>query len=69
MTKQSTSFRLDEELIARLDRAASELSKRTAGVEVGRSGVLRAAVLRGLDALEVELGLAGRQTVRKGRRP
>lgn len=41
--------------VERLDRLALALSERTPGVEVTRSSAARAAILRGLDALEAEL--------------
>ena len=47
--------------VDRLDRLAQALSDRTPGLSVNRSAAARAAILRGLDALEVELGVAAKK--------
>lgn len=52
------SVRFDAETLARLDRVAEALSKRSAGLDVGRSRVIKLAVQRALPGLESELGLA-----------
>jgi hypothetical protein len=46
-----------DEVEHRLDRVAAEVAKRAAGVRVTRSTVARSALLRGLEAMENELGL------------
>jgi len=49
-------IRADPELLARVDRLAVAMAR--PGVEVTRSGAARAALLQGLDALEVEYRVA-----------
>jgi predicted DNA-binding protein len=56
--KTVTGVRLDEDMIRRLDFLAAELSRRAAGLDVNRTDVTRAALGRGIDAMERELGLA-----------
>ncbi len=51
------AVRTDEEIDARLDRVADELTRRAAGVQHKRAQVVRVAMLRGLDSLESELGI------------
>lgn len=57
--RKSTTLavRFDRAELARLDQVGEALSARTPGLTLSRSGAVRAAVSRGLDALEVELGL------------
>ena len=50
----------DADTIAKLDRVAKALSERAAGMRVTRSDIVRAAVDRGLAAIEVEAGLTRR---------
>ncbi len=57
MVDHPTSVRLDDDLSSRLDRIAEALTRRAAGVSVGRSRALKLAIERGIDALEEELGL------------
>ena len=45
-------IRTTEDVLERLDRLAARLSR--PGLEVSRSGAARAAVLRGLEAMEAE---------------
>ncbi|MCC6523373.1 MAG: hypothetical protein IT373_11975 [Polyangiaceae bacterium] len=54
MTEKPLAIRFDVETIERLDRLAENMSKRSGGVRVTRSDVVRVAVTRGLDALEAE---------------
>lgn len=56
MTKV-TPIRLDEKLLERFDKLATVLSSRAGGVAVNRTDAIRAAVTKGLDALEVEYGI------------
>lgn len=49
--------RLSDELRERCARLAHEMSKRIAGAEVPPTAVVRSALLRGLDALEDDLGI------------
>lgn len=53
LDKQLT-LRVSATEVDRLDRLAASLSERTPGVDVNRSAAARAAILRGLDALEAE---------------
>lgn len=56
MTKSiQVGVRLELELLERIDRLA-EASARIPGLKPTRADVMRAAMLRGLDALEAELG-------------
>lgn len=48
--------RLEDDLVERLDALAELLTERAAGVKVSRSAAMRAALERGLEALEGELG-------------
>lgn len=52
-----------DEVLARLEAVAQRLAK--PGVQVSRSDAIRAAVLRGLNELEAELGLSGTKAVKK----
>ncbi len=55
---KGVSVRTDEgDLEVRLDRVASELTKRAAGVQQKRASVAKACMERGLEAMERELGL------------
>jgi len=66
MTERPLAVRLQEELIARLDAIAGELSGRASGVPVARSVVIRQAIERGVASFEAELGVApSRQRKRK----
>ena len=56
--KLHVAVRLDDETIARLDRLLVATTRKTLGVELSRSDVLRATVLAGLPILEREHGLA-----------
>jgi hypothetical protein len=61
MVKETAGVRLDPEVIARVDRATDEMSRRTFGVPVRRADVLRLAVLHGLGVIEAELGIAAKE--------
>lgn len=56
MTKDNVSLRLEPTTRDRIEAVNVKLTAR-AGVEVGRSTVLRAIVDRGLDEMERELGI------------
>jgi predicted transcriptional regulator len=55
MTDAPLSIRIPDDLLMRLDRIASAMSKRAAGAEVTRSAALRVALARGLEVLEARL--------------
>jgi uncharacterized protein YlxW (UPF0749 family) len=55
--KENHSVRLEQETLRRIDAVAKKLTERAAGVEVTRMATMRAAMLRGLEALENELGI------------
>lgn len=55
---EGVSVRTDDDVDARFDRVAIEMGKRAAGVVVKRGSVARAALLRGLQEIEKELGIA-----------
>lgn len=65
MTTKQFPIRLEDELVERIDRLASTMQKRAAGAEVTRTAAAKVALTRGLDALEAELGLAGRRAKKK----
>jgi hypothetical protein len=50
--------RFDEDTLRRLDAIAAEMSRRAANLPITRSAVARAAMERGVRALELELGIA-----------
>lgn len=50
-------LRVSEELVGRIDRLATALTARASGAKVARSSAMRVAIERGLDVLEVELGI------------
>lgn len=52
----------EEEVLLRLQAVALRLAR--PGVQVSRSDAIRAAVLRGLDSLENELGLKAKAMVK-----
>lgn len=52
--------RLEPEVVARIDRLATRLSRRASGLPVVRSEALRLALARGLDAIEKEEGRRGK---------
>ncbi len=52
-------IRLDDELADRISLAHGAVQARAAGVRVERSELLRTLILRGLDALETDLGDEG----------
>jgi hypothetical protein len=60
------AFRIPPELIARLDRAVRRMARRTPDLPITRSDVFRAALRRGLDALEHD-DAAARTTARRAR--
>ena len=51
------SIRFEPELIKRLDRIASQLSKVNANIRIGRSSVVKLATERALAAIEAELSI------------
>lgn len=53
-TETGVSTRLDASTIARLDGLADLLTKRAMGVHVSRAGIVKLAILRGLDVIERE---------------
>lgn len=57
MTEVPVSVRLDARSVERLERIGDEMAKRAGGVTIKRGTVARAAIERGLAALEAELGL------------
>jgi predicted transcriptional regulator len=61
MTDSPLSIRIPDELLTRLDRMASAMSKRAAGAEVTRSAALRVALARGLEVLEARLLVSKRR--------
>lgn len=52
---QQITIRATKADVARLEQLAELLSARTPGVEVTRTAAARAAILRGIEALESEL--------------
>ena len=64
VTAKTIPIRLEDDLIARLDALAVALTERAAGVKVTRTAAMRAALERGLEALEAEAG-----TAKRGRKP
>ena len=62
MSKEQVGFRLEPEQLERLDKLAEALTKRTAGVTVNRSSAARAALDRGIEELEKDIGLAAKGT-------
>lgn len=63
---RQTAVRLPEDWFARLDTIAERLSQ--PGIEVSQAGAIRAALARGLDALETELGLKVKEAPAKTKR-
>jgi len=61
VTDRTIPIRLEEDLIGRLDALATALTERAAGAKVTRTGVMRVALERGVQALEAEVGSAGRR--------
>jgi hypothetical protein len=55
MATRPIPIRLDERLLARIDRVVVGLSQRAHGVGITRSAVVRAALERGLEHLEAVL--------------
>lgn len=54
VTGRTLPIRLEDDLIERLDTLAAALTVRAAGVKVSRTAAMRAALERGLAALEAE---------------
>lgn len=65
MTEVPCSVRIDKALVARLDAVAAAMSARAAGAPVKRSSAIRAALERGIDALEAEFGAAQKKKPKK----
>lgn len=61
VTARTIPIRLEDELIERLDALATALTERAAGVKVTRTAAMRAALERGIEALEAEAGVPGRR--------
>jgi predicted transcriptional regulator len=61
MAGKPTPLRIDDATLARLDRLAEAMTKRTGGIRVPRTGVIREAMNRGIEALELELDLPSRR--------
>ena len=61
MTDTPLSIRVPDDLLMRLDRLASTMSRRAAGAVVTRSAALRVALARGLDVLEQRLEVGKRR--------
>lgn len=61
VTARTLPIRLEDDLIDRLDSLAAALSERAAGAKVSRTAAMRAAMERGLEALEAELGAGVRR--------
>lgn len=61
VTAKTLPIRLEDDLIARLDALAAALTERAAGVKVSRTAAMRAALERGLSALEAEAGTSPRR--------
>lgn len=51
------AIRLSDEDARRIDRIAEVLTERAAGAKITRSSAYRQALLRGIPALEAELGI------------
>lgn len=60
--------RLKPDLLSQLDHLAALMSKRSAGVSVSRSAVMRLCIERGLDVVEKEFGLPKTPRPTKGKR-
>jgi len=50
--KTQTAFRLEEELIERLDRYADRLNREQPGLDVTRAAVVRLLLMKALDEVE-----------------
>lgn len=69
MTEQRPlAIRFDDETIRRLDALAATMSKRAGGVRISRGAAVRAAVERGLHAMEEEFGIPKGRTKKPPRR-
>jgi hypothetical protein len=55
MASRPIPIRLEDELLARIDRVVAALSRRAHGVGITRSAVVRTAIDRGLKQLEAVL--------------
>lgn len=53
--KKTQSFRLSKEIEAQLDGLCTFIEARCAGMEVSKSAVMRAALVRGMEAMENEI--------------
>ena len=69
MAKEHAGIRVETELLDRLEAIAAELSRRSAGVAVKRSDVARAALERGAESLEQELGIAEKKGAKPASKP
>lgn len=68
MTGRPIPIRLEDDLVERIDRVAEALKARASGAPVPRAVAMRVAMERGLDALEVELGIGTRRSKPKPKR-
>jgi hypothetical protein len=57
MVGRPLPLRLEDELIARVDRVKEVMEKRAGGVDVPRAAAIRLALERGLAVLEKEFGM------------
>jgi hypothetical protein len=63
---RQTAVRLPEDWFARLDVIAEKLAR--PGIPVSQADAIRAAMARGLDALEAEYGIKAKETPTKAKR-
>lgn len=54
MPTTQVAFRLDDEVVKRIDEYAKRLASKTPGIEYSRSDAARALIVRGLDAADSE---------------
>lgn len=57
MAREVTSIRLDAPTIVRLDAVAAKLTENNPVMPATRAAVMRASMLRGLEAYELDLGV------------
>jgi predicted transcriptional regulator len=56
MPTTQVAFRLDDDVVKRIDEYAKRLASKTPGIEYSRSDAARALLVRGLDAAEADAG-------------
>lgn len=54
MPTTQVAFRLDDEVIKRIDEYAKRLAGKTPGIQYSRTDAARALIVRGLDAADAE---------------